>query len=93
MLFDLKKPIMRCPDCGTDTDFLLSQTTDRVFLSTLVERSLFVCPNCRRLSDGIVLRPKEFIRFGLDLHRLTEGIFDTAVKQLARRWELPGQSS
>jgi hypothetical protein len=44
-------------------DFLASQLNGRVFLSTLLERHLFVCPNCGRLSHEIVLSPKEFIRF------------------------------
>ena len=63
MLFDPKKLITKCPDCGTDRDFLLSQTTDRVFLSTLVERSFFHCPSCGRVTYEVVLLPKEVIRF------------------------------
>jgi hypothetical protein len=66
MLFDPKKKItkpLRCPDCRIDMDFLASQYTRRVFLSTLLERSFFHCPNCGRVSYEVVLWPKEFIRF------------------------------
>jgi uncharacterized Zn finger protein len=63
MLFDPKKPITKCPDCGSDTDFLVSQLTRRVFLSTLLERSFFHCLNCGRVTYEIVLLEKEFIRF------------------------------
>jgi len=66
MLFDSKKKItkpLRCLDCGADMDFLASQLNGRVFLSTLLERNFFVCPNCGRLSNEMVAWPKEFIRF------------------------------
>jgi hypothetical protein len=66
MLFDpnnkIKKPL-RCLDCGADMDFLASQLNGRVFLSTLLERNFFVCPDCGRLSHEMVAWPKEFIRF------------------------------
>jgi hypothetical protein len=66
MLFDPKKKItkpLRCPDCRIDMDFLASQSTRRVFLSTLVERNFFVCESCARLSYEVVLWPKEFTGF------------------------------
>jgi hypothetical protein len=51
-------------------EFLVSQTTSRVFLSTLLERAFFVCPNCGRVSYEVVLWPKEFhpFRSGLNPH-------------------------
>jgi hypothetical protein len=66
MLFDLKKKIttpLRCPDCEADMNFLASQLNGRVFLSTLLERNFFVCPDCGRLNHEMVAWPKEFIRF------------------------------
>jgi hypothetical protein len=66
MLFDPKKQITKpsqCPDCEIDTDFLLSQAASEVFLSTVLERHLFACPNCGRLGYKTVLRPKELVRF------------------------------
>jgi hypothetical protein len=66
MLLDPNKQItkpIRCPDCWADMDFLGVQLNRRVFLSTILERHFFVCPNCGHLGYEIVLRPKEFIRF------------------------------
>jgi predicted RNA-binding Zn-ribbon protein involved in translation (DUF1610 family) len=57
MLFNLNKQIakpLQCPDCGLDMDFLASQPMKRVFLSSLLERRFFLCPNCGLLSHGIV---------------------------------------
>ena len=67
MLLDPNKQITkltRCPDCWADMDFLGVQLNGRVFLSTILERHFFVCPNCGHLGYEIVLRPKESIRFG-----------------------------
>jgi hypothetical protein len=80
MLFAANNAVPRCPDCWTDMDFLVSQTTGRVFLSTLLKRAFFVCPNCGCLSYEVVLRPKEFIRSDaaqIFTDRLGRG-FDTA---------------
>jgi uncharacterized protein with PIN domain len=66
MLLDPNKQITkltRCPDCWADMDFLGAQLNERVFLSTILERHFFVCPDCGHLGYEIVLRPKEFIRF------------------------------
>ena len=66
MLLDPNKQITkltRCPDCWADMDFLGAQLNGRVFLSTILERHFFVCPNCGHLGYEIVLRPKESIRF------------------------------
>jgi len=70
MLCEPKTKSLRCPDCWIDMEFLVSQTTSRVFLSTLLERAFFVCPNCGRVSCEVVLWPKEFhpFRSGLNPH-------------------------
>jgi hypothetical protein len=64
MLIGLTKKIaqpLRCPDCDVDMDFLQAQYTSRVFVSTLLERAFFRCPNCQRLSDRLVAMPLHFI--------------------------------
>jgi len=63
MLCEPKTKSLRCPDCWIDMEFLVSQTTSRVFLSTLLERNFFVCESCARLSYEVVLWPKEFTGF------------------------------
>jgi hypothetical protein len=62
MLFDLGKQIvkpLKCPDCDTDMHFFASQPTKRVFLSTILERKFFLCPNCQRLHYQLVAIPVE----------------------------------
>jgi len=61
MLFNLSKQIGKwpqCPDCGLDMQFLVSERTKRVFVSTIFERALFLCPNCQRLSHRLVSMPQ-----------------------------------
>jgi uncharacterized protein with PIN domain len=41
---------LRCPDCRTEMDFLKSEFLESVFVSTIVERRYFLCPNCQLLS-------------------------------------------
>jgi predicted RNA-binding Zn-ribbon protein involved in translation (DUF1610 family) len=54
---EVTKPLL-CADCGANTDILASQLNGRVFLSTLLERHFFVCPDCGRLSIKFAVRPK-----------------------------------
>jgi hypothetical protein len=66
MLFNLSEQIaksLQCPDCNIDMDFLASVRTNRVFVSTILERVFFLCPNCQRLSHRLVAMPLEFIKF------------------------------
>jgi hypothetical protein len=59
MLSDLSKQIAKppqCPDCDIDMQFLALQATRPVFVSTLLERTFFLCPNCGRLSQQLVVR-------------------------------------
>ena len=66
MLFDPERQItklLQCPDCGIDMDFLVHQSTNEVFLSSVLKRQLFVCPDCGRLGYKSVLLPKQFITF------------------------------
>lgn len=65
MFIQIAKPL-QCPDCDIDMRFLVSQSTKRVFASTIVERALFVCPNCQRVSHRLVAVPLEFIKFAPD---------------------------
>jgi uncharacterized C2H2 Zn-finger protein len=65
MLFGLIKrnaQPLRCPDCDVDMDFLQAQYTSHVFVSTLLERAFFRCPNCQRLSDRLAAMPATFHR-------------------------------
>ena len=67
MLFNLNKQIakplrLQCPDCGMDMQFLVSQRAKRVFVSTILERVFFLCPNCQRLSHQLVARPLDLSR-------------------------------
>ena len=48
---------LQCPDCSIDMQFLTSQRTKRVFVSTILERRFFVCPNCQRLSHQLLAVP------------------------------------
>jgi hypothetical protein len=60
MLFNLSEQIaksLQCPDCNIDMDFLASVRTNRVFVSTILERVFFLCPNCQRLSHRLVAMP------------------------------------
>jgi len=60
MLFNLKSQIakpLECPDCDIEMLFLASQPTKRVFVSTILGRSFFLCPNCQRLSHRLVAMP------------------------------------
>jgi hypothetical protein len=50
---------LQCPDCDTDMQFLKSEWNKRVFLSTILERRFFLCPNCRRLSYELVAMPQD----------------------------------
>jgi hypothetical protein len=52
---------LRCLDCDVDMDFLLGQYNSRVFVSTLLERAFFRCPNCQRLDHRLVAIPLHFI--------------------------------
>ena len=64
MLIGLTKKMaqpLRCPDCDVDMDFLQGQYTSRVFVSTLLERAFFRCPNCQRLDHRLVAIPLHFI--------------------------------
>jgi uncharacterized protein with PIN domain len=57
MLLDLRTQIakpLQCPDCNSDMEFLMSKRTKRVFVSTILERKFFLCPNCRRVSYEFV---------------------------------------
>ena len=57
MLLDLKTQIakpLQCPDCNSDMEFLMSKRTKRVFVSTILERKFFLCPNCWRVSYEFV---------------------------------------
>jgi uncharacterized protein with PIN domain len=57
MLLDLKTQIakpLQCPDCNSDMEFLMSERTKRVFVSTIFERKFFLCPNCQRVSYEFV---------------------------------------
>jgi hypothetical protein len=59
MLSDLSKQIakpLQCPDCDIDMQFLALRATTPVFVSTLLERTFFLCPNCARLSQQLVVR-------------------------------------
>jgi hypothetical protein len=59
MLSDLSKQIakpLQCPDCDIDMQFLALRPTKHVFVSTLFERSFFLCPNCGRLSQQLMVR-------------------------------------
>jgi uncharacterized protein with PIN domain len=61
MLFNLNKQIAkapRCPDCDTDMQFLVSERAKRVFVSTILERAFFLCPNCQRLSHRLLATPQ-----------------------------------
>ena len=63
MLFGLTKRIaqpLQCPDCDVDMDFLQAQYTSHVFVSTLLERAFFRCPNCQRLSHRLAAMPLYF---------------------------------
>jgi len=65
MLFGLIKrnaQPLRCPDCDVDMDFLQAQYTSHVFVSTLLERAFFRCPNCQRLSHRLAAMPATFHR-------------------------------
>jgi uncharacterized protein with PIN domain len=55
-LKQIAKPL-QCPDCDTGLDFLISQPTKRVFVSTTLERRFFLCPNCGRLIYQLVAMP------------------------------------
>ena len=69
MLIGLNKKIaqpLRCPDCDVDMDFLLGQYTSRVFVSTLLERAFFHCPNCQRLDHRFVAIPIHFLDSTVD---------------------------
>ena len=60
MLFSLSEQItkpLQCPDCDIDMQFLVSQPTKRVFVSTILERKFFLCPNCWRVSYEFVAMP------------------------------------
>jgi predicted RNA-binding Zn-ribbon protein involved in translation (DUF1610 family) len=91
MLFDPPKQIaqpLRCSDCGASAYFLASQLNGRVFLSALLERNSFVCPDCGRLCNEIVAMQKEFIRFEtaeISYRRLGSAL--AVETELARRWE------
>ena len=53
MPFDLSNQLaklVRCPDCDIEMQLFVSAPTTRVFASTILERTLFVCMNCQRLS-------------------------------------------
>jgi predicted RNA-binding Zn-ribbon protein involved in translation (DUF1610 family) len=66
MLFDPNNKVakvLRCTDCGADMEFLASQLNGRVFLSTLLRRNFFICPDCGRLSQDTVVWRKDLIRF------------------------------
>jgi uncharacterized protein with PIN domain len=52
---------LRCPDCDVDMDFLQSQYTSRVFVSTLLERAFYRCPNCQRLNHRLAAMPLYFV--------------------------------
>lgn len=61
LLFGLNKEIAKaliCPDCAIDMQFLVSERTKRVFVSTIFERTLFLCPNCQRVSHRLVWMPQ-----------------------------------
>ena len=59
MLFGLSKQMApQCPDCDIEMHFLSSQRNKRVFVSTILERTLFLCPNCGRLGHRFVLIPQ-----------------------------------
>jgi hypothetical protein len=56
MLFNSSAQIkqLQCPDCDIDMFFLGSRPTRRVFVSTILGRAFFLCPNCQRLSHRLV---------------------------------------
>lgn len=61
MLFDLSKHIgqsPQCPDCDIDLEFLVARQTKPIFVSTILERRFFLCPNCQRLIHQLVTMPK-----------------------------------
>jgi hypothetical protein len=61
MLFNWNKQVAKppqCPDCEIDMQFLVSGRAKRVFVSTLFERALFLCPNCQRISHRLVWIPQ-----------------------------------
>ena len=63
MLFNLREQIaksLQCPDCNVDM-VLASLLTNRVFVSTILERVFFLCPNCQRLSRRLVAMPLDSI--------------------------------
>ena len=62
MLFTSTKQIakpLQCPVCNTEMEFLVSRPAKPLFVSTNLERRLFLCPNCWRLSDQLVATPQE----------------------------------
>jgi hypothetical protein len=62
LIMQIAKPL-QCPDCDIDMRFLGSQPTKRVFISTILRRVFFLCPNCQRLSHRLVAMPLESITF------------------------------
>jgi uncharacterized protein with PIN domain len=60
MLFDSSKHIgksPRCPDCDIELEFLVARQAKRIFVSTILERRFFLCPNCQRLIHQLVTMP------------------------------------
>ena len=47
----------KCPSCAVEMQFHASQPAMRRFTQTrtMFERSFFLCPNCRRLGDRLVV--------------------------------------
>jgi hypothetical protein len=73
MLFDLSRQIAKppeCPDCDIVMEFLASQRTKRVLVSTILERTLFLCPNCHRLSRRLLARRAPKLRQLILTHRI-----------------------
>src|SRR5262249_15258954 len=69
---------LQCPDCDIDMFFLGSRPTRRVFLSAILERRFFLCPNCGRLSHSVVSTsqasydPQSVSDLGEDVRRARE---------------------